>query len=63
MIFMFCRNDLSDHVYLFLVVLLIFKFGRNNLSVGGVHRRFRKIMMKSFRNRYGNLCFSKMLYG
>ena len=32
MSFMFCRNNLSDHVYLFLVVLLMFKVGRNNLS-------------------------------
>ena len=32
MIFRFCRNNLSDHVYLFLVVLLIFKVSRNNLS-------------------------------
>ena len=26
------RNNVSDHVYLLLVVLLIFKIGRNNLS-------------------------------
>ena len=32
MIFRFCRNNLSDHVYLFLVVLLIFNVGRNSLS-------------------------------
>ena len=32
MIFRFCRNNLSDHVYLFLDVLLIFKVGRNNLN-------------------------------
>ena len=32
MIFRFCCNNLSDHVYLFLVVLMILKVGRNNLS-------------------------------
>ena len=32
MIFRFCRIKLSDHIYLFLVVLLIFKVSRNNLS-------------------------------
>ena len=32
MIFRFCCNSLSDHIYLFLVVLLIFMVGRNNLS-------------------------------
>ena len=26
------RNNLSDHVYIFLVVLLTFKVGRNNVS-------------------------------
>ena len=31
MIFRFCSNNLSDHVYL-LLVLLIFKIGRNNLT-------------------------------
>ena len=31
MIFKFCDNNLSDHVYLFLVVLLIFKVGHNIL--------------------------------
>ena len=37
-----CRNNVSDHVYLLLVVLLIFKIGRNNLS-GHVYD-FRVIM-------------------
>ena len=32
MIFRFCRNNLSVHVYLFLDVLLIFKVGHNNIS-------------------------------
>ena len=32
MIFKFSRNNLSDHVYLFLFILLIFKVCRNNLS-------------------------------
>ena len=32
MIFRFCRINLSDHVYLFLVVLLIFKVICNDLS-------------------------------
>ena len=32
MIFRFCRNSLSDHVYLYLVVFLIFKVGRIDLS-------------------------------
>ena len=30
MIFKVCRNNLSEHIYLFYVRLLIFKVSRNN---------------------------------
>ena len=49
MIFRFCRNNLSDHVYLFLVVLLIFKVVRNNLS-GHVYLFFVVLLIKVGRN-------------
>ena len=44
MIFRFCRNNLSDHVYLFPVVLLIFKVGRKKINLGGHVYVFHVVM-------------------